>query len=842
MNNYAEIYNFDNYSGKNEMLKNKDIAIVQKNKLISCKDAFNLFWKANTNILYVVDDDERFVGVLTDKCLLKQIKEDGDEQPFINKTCSLIRNKNEKDMFNEAKHKFEKYHITTAIPMVDKDGYVLCEIRRKETDDEEKTIANFRNKILKYEKSHYLGKEIVYLRKLLEEQDIVVIGSQERFDILFGCISMKKTKLHYVNQLENAYEFLRGNKYLLIDLSPIGNRGRYDIYNFCNNGYFWKQFMEFILKIIESEYCSKFYQITNRDNDILYNYLDEYMIGTGKFSKICPFTDGIMKCMKRQHFVVECSKEIYRTDFIQYILKLNGIEVNQVRGDNELTLIEYGDIILQLYRLNKRLSDQVPVLNFVFSENVEVSDAEKLRIEEGQYEGRLHFSNRLQDYAELYSLGENSKEYLEELTESLCFQRKRTFENNMVVFEDLSSRLVNIENGLRKTCYQPQDYAGTIYVLGGCTIWGWLVEDQYTIPSLIQKYINRADKKYRVVNLGNGNVLNVDNLLESLFISNNDLFICLFPFLTKKIKNELSVIEIGKCFNDIRKSKYAGIECFFNMVHHCGTNGNILYSEIIYGELEKHLKDFFRVNDFRKNVLYGIFRTNFKDLNLFFDYESYIEELESKTRRAQIDKKKRIGCVVVNCNPFTFGHKYLIEYALGKVDYLYDFVVEEDKSYFPFADRFELVEKGVRDLKNILVVRSGGMIASMNTFPAYFQRHEASQVKEKISVSMDLKIFSQYIAPRFNIRFRFVGEENVDIVTAIYNKKMKEILPQFGINVIEIPRKCVAGKAVSASVVREYYEKKDYNSLVKWVPDTTLQYLIDRDKNAEVMYDISGED
>lgn len=37
MNNYAEIYNFDNYSGKNEMLKNKDIAIVQKINLFPVK-------------------------------------------------------------------------------------------------------------------------------------------------------------------------------------------------------------------------------------------------------------------------------------------------------------------------------------------------------------------------------------------------------------------------------------------------------------------------------------------------------------------------------------------------------------------------------------------------------------------------------------------------------------------------------------------------------------------------------------------------------------------------------------------------------------------------------------
>ena len=180
----------------------------------------------------------------------------------------------------------------------------------------------------------------------------------------------------------------------------------------------------------------------------------------------------------------------------------------------------------------------------------------------------------------------------------------------------------------------------------------------------------------------------------------------------------------------------------------------------------------------------------------------------------------------MNCNPFTLGHRYLIEYAIGKVDYLYLFIVEENKSYFSFADRYEMVKKGTEDLDNILVMRSGRMLASMSTFPAYFQRNEIMQVEEKISVSMDLKVFSQYIAPIVNIQYRFVGEEISDIVTALYNKKMKEILPEFGISVTEIPRKCIGGKEVSASVVRECYKKKDLKNLSKWVPDTTLQYLI----------------
>lgn len=826
MNKYAEIYNTNKCLGRDGLIKNDNIAVIRESEIISCKDVFNLFWEANTNILYVADDEGGLAGVITNKYLLKQVKENIQEKPYINKACTVVKIKEDAKLFVEASELFETNHITTAIPVIDKMDGVVCEIRKVDYKDERKIITEFHTKITKYEKSYYLKKEIAYLRKLLEEQDIVVIGTEEQFDDMFGNLILNKCRVRFIQRIENAYNFLLDNQCLLIDLSPIGYKGRNEIYQYCNNGYSWNQFMTLVFEAIESEYCSKFYQITDNNNEILYDFLKKYMVGVVSISRRNIFTNVVINYMAKQHFAVTERKETCRTDYFQYVLKLNGIEVNKARGDSEFTLIEYVDIVSQLYELNQKLSDKVLVLNFAFDECVDATNAEQLRMKMGKYEGNSHFSDRLYNYSELYSMGEHNREYLMELTKSLCFKRTRTFENNQVVFEDINSRLVQIENGIRRTCHQPEYYSGTIYFLGGCTVWGWLVEDQYTIPSLIQKNINQTGTRYRVVNLGNGNVINVVNLLKNISVNENDIFICLFPFLTDKVKREIPIIELGAQFNKIRKTKYKGIECFFNMVHHCGTNGNILYSEIIFAELKKYLKGVSQKKYIQKNSLYKLFRSDIKDLDIFYDYKSYVTELKSKSKKVYNDKHKTIGCVVMNCNPFTLGHRYLIEYAIGKVDYLYLFIVEENKSYFSFADRYEMVKKGTEDLDNILVMRSGRMLASMSTFPAYFQRNEIMQVEEKISVSMDLKVFSQYIAPIVNIQYRFVGEEIADIVTALYNKKMKEILPEFGISVTEIPRKCIGGKEVSASVVRECYKKKDLKNLSKWVPDTTLQYLI----------------
>ena len=51
--------------------------------------------------------------------------------------------------------------------------------------------------------------------------------------------------------------------------------------------------------------------------------------------------------------------------------------------------------------------------------------------------------------------------------------------------------------------------------------------------------------------------------------------------------------------------------------------------------------------------------------------------------------------LVMNCNPFTLGHRYLIEQASLKSEEVVVFIVEEDKSLFPFEDRYHMVKDGV---------------------------------------------------------------------------------------------------------------------------------------------------
>ncbi len=212
----------------------------------------------------------------------------------------------------------------------------------------------------------------------------------------------------------------------------------------------------------------------------------------------------------------------------------------------------------------------------------------------------------------------------------------------------------------------------------------------------------------------------------------------------------------------------------------------------------------------------------------------YIRTLNIKVK--ENDEHRRIGSIVMNCNPFTLGHRYLIEYASSHCDELYIFVVEEDQSIFPFDVRFRLIQEGVSDLRNVSVYKSGPYIISRQTFPTYFLK--ANTDMTKVYVDLDISLFAQKIAKELSINVRFVGEEPHCIVTKQYNEAMKRILPQYGIELVEIKRKQVdLDNIISASVVRRKLAELGAGEwLLDYVPKTTYEYLL----SEEAKYIISN--
>lgn len=178
------------------------------------------------------------------------------------------------------------------------------------------------------------------------------------------------------------------------------------------------------------------------------------------------------------------------------------------------------------------------------------------------------------------------------------------------------------------------------------------------------------------------------------------------------------------------------------------------------------------------------------------------------------------GVVVMNCNPFTLGHRYLIEQAAKQVERLFVMVVREDCSLFAYAERKAMVEQGVAHLENVTVIDGSEYAISQATFPTYFLKRLDDAADTQMLLDLDL--FRRHIAPALGATVRFVGTEPTDRLTRRYNQLMHEVLA----DVREIARLEKEGNAVSASRVRKAMEQGDMSTIRQLVPPTTLPYII----------------
>jgi [citrate (pro-3S)-lyase] ligase len=181
------------------------------------------------------------------------------------------------------------------------------------------------------------------------------------------------------------------------------------------------------------------------------------------------------------------------------------------------------------------------------------------------------------------------------------------------------------------------------------------------------------------------------------------------------------------------------------------------------------------------------------------------------------------AALVMNCNPFTLGHRYLVERTASENPLVLLFVVQEDRSVFPFSVRMKLIEEGTRDLENVRVIPGGDYIISNATFPSYFLKDKGKIFDTH--TRLDLTIFGEHIAPAAGIRRRYVGQEPFCPVTRRYNQSMHEILPDYGLEVVEIERREFDNKAISASEVRRLIAAGKIEEAAKIVPPSTYKYL-----------------
>ena len=416
--------------------------------------------------------------------------------------------------------------------------------------------------------------------------------------------------------------------------------------------------------------------------------------------------------------------------------------------------------------------------------------------------------------------------------------------NGVTFIEDVQSEYFNVIEGSRFTTDTPQVYDNRIIFFGNCIAVGYYTEDKYTIESYLQRLINSKPLYNRVHRVQNNS--NTQYYYESMKqiltteLHSGDLVIIIDRDMTVDHDND---VYLGRSITGLQhfiKSNsvyFFDISCAFDRPHNMGevffdnyhTNhrGYKLIADKVYSillELPDEDSDIDTENSLLNDIQVNLIpKKEVKELKVTEPIKSLNDYIETLSR-LKTDCQGTIGSVVMNCNPFTLGHRYLIDIASKDCDFLYIFVVEEDKSFFSFADRLMLVKSGTSDICNVKVIPSGRFIISSFTLPEYFSKEVEKYVK--IDASKDLETFAKFIAPTLSITKRYVGEEPFDPITKQYNQAMLELLPKYGIEVIEIQRKqSLDGLTISAQYVRKLLKENSFSEIAKIVPKTTMDYL-----------------
>ncbi len=388
--------------------------------------------------------------------------------------------------------------------------------------------------------------------------------------------------------------------------------------------------------------------------------------------------------------------------------------------------------------------------------------------------------------------------------------------NGRTVFPDMEGDYCTIRNGYRSTPNLPPAADRRIFMFGPCFVFGAYCRDDQTIEAYLQDLLNRDGYTlWKVLNRGlcSGELCYDQMFMEEL--SRDDIVIIIGTerYIPKETGGAVAFQgDLSEVFLTIPHLS----DCVLDSILHCNYMVNEKLAQRIYadicstGILEKPGKP-------------GL-PEKIQEYYINWSIREYFMEYFQRYGLCQMPGNRKTGAIIMNCNPFTKGHRYLIEQAVKMVDKLYIFVVEEDRSCFKFQDRLRMVEQGVSDLSgDIMVIPSGRYMISLETFAQYFDKEQVQTVD---SMDYDVYIFGEIVAAELGIGYRFVGEEPFDEVTRAYNETMKRILPDFGVEVIEFPRAAFDEKEmISATRVRKAIQEEDMEMLEKLCPQSTIAYL-----------------
>lgn len=776
--------------------RNIDDIITVELSEVNTDNILNIFLNMPNCTIYVTDNG-KVEGIITF----------GDYKRNCSNGCMLfskkytaVNNENEKDAFTILEQK-EKIH---SVPVLNEHNYIVKEYY-KESRREDGSFLGMIDSICRYAiviKKEY--EKVIILTGALRQNEKVAISKlqQKYIDKILICEGIGFEELQSYSS----------NKIFVYDYDQEMYWYRKGFYDECKieclliDG--WREdgitLEDRVNHVFELSTLYKKIAIVDIDNDV-------WMIEKRPDNVVCVLSAKDMVFDKKRKIYVYKRKIENFQNLEAVFIPMCPLESAVINvGNRILPIISDWYIKVQLYSIK---SDWDIVYNIV--PRLEENGIKALMINNPDYEIDALPDNivnimkkriGLNDIFEfLYEDGEYKNQLSKEY-KSLAYEYRNGYMQRM----NKTGRYYNCILGERFTCETPKEYKHKLYFFGYCIVFGAYVEDKYTISSYLQMKI---DSDYLLRNMGNEAAETNYTMRNTIFKPGDKVIVFLY---SREVCNYLGekVCSILSAYKNIPKLE----EHIGDQLVHCDNVVTKNIADILYDLCNSR-----SIFENRQCIVNQEKPVDFRYSKRQMDIPEELQRWLKKVSKNKVAGVQKAGSIVMNCNPFTKGHRYLIEEALNQVDMLYVFLVEENKSFFDFKDRLNMIRIGTLDLKNVIIIPSGSYIISSVTLPGYFDKDDKPDVK--FDATEDLEIFADIIAKEFAIHIRFAGEEPMDQFTKKYNEFMGIILPKHGIEFCEIPRKQYDGKVISASRVRQYIEDGEYEKVQDLVMPEVYEYM-----------------
>ncbi len=411
-----------------------------------------------------------------------------------------------------------------------------------------------------------------------------------------------------------------------------------------------------------------------------------------------------------------------------------------------------------------------------------------------------NFNERVWPYAESFFDDLYPVEGYAESILNNCFFVERN--DQSMRLRDTSGKFLNIRMGQRVTVGQPEEYEKTVYFYGACLVVGSYVADEYTVESWLQKRFNDAGMKVRVVNCGSwgDNVSTLSRIVSTRF-HKGDVVVAMLQELDVPTEG----IETVDLWEILEKNDVPA-EWMLDSPYHVNHHVTKLYADELFSRISRKLEDSGADN---APVTYHV------DLIDRFFIKKFFYGVD-------LEKYASVAVCMFNANPFTDGHRYLIETAAKTADHVYLLILRENANLFSFGERYSMAVDALRDLENVTVIPSGLFVGYASNFPGYYVKELTAKTAEQCRST--IRTFAA-LAASLHATHVFIGEEPADPVTMEVNRAYLEILPRHGILPVIVPRKTQNGEIITGSMVRALAEERS-ERLRDLVPASTADIML----------------